>query len=221
MPQTLFTARSGGVSSGEFTSLNLALHVGDSTNDVMVNRERLALALSQSPPIYMNQVHGNLAVEVTSRDLDGPTADAIFTSEIGLPLVVLSADCLPILISAKGAVAAIHAGRAGLINGVIANCIQAMREIGAAEFKAQIGPAICASCYEVDLQMYLELIGRFPKLATDESRHTLDLRAEAKAQLEDLGVSVSVIDICTVESQGHFSYRRDGKTGRNAGTIVL
>ena len=221
MPQTLFTARSGGVSSREFTSFNLALHVGDLAAHVMTNRDLLASALSQRQPIYMNQVHGNLAIEVSSANSKAITADAIFTSEVGLPLVVLSADCLPILISAKGAVAAIHAGREGLINGVISNCIQAMRAIGAIDFEAQIGPAICANCYEVDMQMYLELTDRFPNLATEGSRHALNLRAEALAQLKELGVKVSIIDICTAESENYFSYRRDGKTGRGAGVIAL
>ena len=220
MAQTLFTARSGGTSKGEYASLNFGDHVGDVDVDVQANRQILTKLLSQKAPVFMSQVHGDFVVEVNS-DSYFPTADAMITREAGLPLVVLSADCLPILIAGQSVVGVVHAGRKGILNGIIAKTVQAMRAAGGSELTAIIGPAICKDCYEVDPQMYIEAISQDPSLATSDARHSLDLSASAQIQLAECGVLVSAIDICTAHGSGYFSYRRDGITGRSAGVIVL
>ncbi|CAB4544608.1 MAG: peptidoglycan editing factor PgeF [Actinobacteria bacterium] len=221
MAQTLFTARLGGISQGVYASLNLADHVGDSPAVVQSNREILSALISQKSAKFMNQVHGDQVVEVDGATDSPITADALITREPGLPLVVLAADCLPILISSKNIVAAIHAGRRGVLNGIITKAVDQMRILGADDMTATIGPAICGSCYEVSPEMYLDAVAQIPELATTIASRKLNLSAAAKSQLEHKGVGVQSIDICTAHNKNYFSYRRDGDTGRNAGVIVL
>lgn len=221
MAQILFSARRGGVSQGEFGSFNLGDHVGDTALAVENNRQILKKLLSQVSPIFMNQVHGNEVIEVDSSSISPVTADAIITRQVGLPLAVLSADCLPILIKGPKIVAAIHAGRKGLLNGIITETISRMRALGGDNLVAIIGPAICGKCYEVDLPMYLEAVSHESELATNPETHCLDLKRAARSQLLAQGVEVSDLEICTAHDSNFFSYRRDGVTGRNAGVIVL
>ena len=221
MAQLLFTARTGGVSTDEFSSLNLGDHVGDNPAAVSQNREILGNLVSQSAPVFMDQVHGDNVVEITAENRKLVTADAIITKVVGLPLVVLVADCLPILISGGSVVGAVHAGRKGILNDIISKTVLAMRNLGARELKANIGPAICRDCYEVDLQMYENALSQRAELATSPELHCLDLVAAAKSQLQSLGVETTSVDICTAHDTNYFSYRRDGQTGRSAGVIVL
>ena len=221
MAQILFSARHGGVSQGEFGSLNFGDHVGDTALAVENNRKILKNLLSQSSPIFMNQVHGNEVIEVDSNSNSPVTADALITRQAGLPLAVLCADCLPILIKGSKIVGAIHAGRRGILNGIIAETISRMRALGGDNLVATIGPAICSRCYEVDLPMYLDAISHDAELATNTETHCLDLKRAARSQLSVQGVEVSDIEICTAHDSNFFSYRRDGNTGRNVGVIVL
>jgi hypothetical protein len=221
MAQILFSARHGGLSQGEFGSLNFGDHVGDTALAVENNRKILKNLLSQVSPIFMNQVHGNEVIEVDSNSNSPVTADALITRQAGLPLAVLCADCLPILIKGSKIVGAIHAGRRGILNGIIAETISRMRALGGDNLVATIGPAICSRCYEVDLPMYLDAISHDAELATNTETHCLDLKRAARSQLSFQGVEVSDIEICTAHDSNFFSYRRDGITGRNVGVIVL
>ena len=221
MAQILFSARHGGLSQGEFGSLNFRDHVGDTALAVENNRKILKKLLSQISPIFMNQVHGNEVIEVDSNSNSPVTADALITRQAGLPLAVLCADCLPILIKGSKIVGAIHAGRRGILNGIIAETISRMRALGGDNLVATIGPAICSRCYEVDLPMYLDAISHDAELATNTETHCLDLKRAARSQLSVQGVEVSDIEICTAHDSNFFSYRRDGITGRNVGVIVL
>jgi YfiH family protein len=221
MAQILFSARHGGVSAGEFESLNLGDHVGDIALAVENNRKILKSLISQVSPIFMNQVHGNEVIEVDSNSMSPVTADALITRQVGLPLAVLCADCLPILIRGSNMVGAIHAGRKGILNGIITETISRMRALGGDNLVATIGPAICSECYEVDLPMYIDAVLHESELATNPDVHCLDLKRAAQSQLLAQGVDVSDIEICTAHDSNFFSYRRDGVTGRNAGVIVL
>jgi len=221
MAQMLFTARHGGTSVGQFDSLNLGDHVGDALEAVANNRKILQNLLSRVEPKFMNQVHGNEVVEVDENSLTQVTADALITRQVGLPLAVLSADCLPILIKGENIVGAIHAGRKGILNGIIERTISKMRAAGGNELAATIGPAICGKCYEVDVQMYLDAVAIEPNLITTLESHCLDLKKAAIAQLQKAKVSVNDLGICTAHDPNFFSYRRDGISGRNAGVIVL
>jgi len=221
MAQTLFTARAGGHSQGAYSSLNLADHVGDEPETVAANRKILGELVSQNALAFMEQVHGDTVVKVGAKTIFPVVSDALITNEPGFGLVVMAADCLPILISGENMVGAIHAGRKGVLNGIIAKTVNAMKSEGAGDLTATIGPAICRDCYEVSQEMYLEAISIIPELATSAVTHKLDLLSAAKAQLQKLGVQVLTTNICTAENVNYFSYRRDGQTGRNAGVIVL
>lgn len=221
MAQMLFTARTGGTSVGAFDSFNLGDHVGDASKSVEDNRRILQNLLSQSEPKFMNQVHGNEVVEVDENTQSPITADALITRTKGIPLAVLSADCLPILVTGENVAAAIHAGRKGILNGIISSTIERIRSKSSGELSATIGPAICEKCYEVSLDMYLDAIHLEPSLATNPETHCLDLKRAAIRQLQANEVKVNDLGICTAHNPNYFSYRRDGITGRNAGVVVL
>lgn len=227
MAQTRFTSRTGGVSSGAFADFNLATHVGDSSDAVSSNRARLAelIGIPKTQIFYMNQVHGADVAEVgaSCSAATTPTADALFTRDPGIALVVLVADCIPLLLSSPSAIAAVHVGRKGLVAGVLASTLARFFASGvsAAEISADLGASICVDCYEVDLGTYREVARAHPATATDEMRHHLDLSAGLLAELDRAGISARASQECTMHSSDYFSYRRDGVTGRQAGVIWL
>jgi YfiH family protein len=205
-----------GISSG-----NLGDHVGDDPVLVAQNRSKLKDLLSLSKIIYMSQVHGNEVIRVNSDTNSQSECDALITTDKSVGLAVLSADCLPILVSSQIAVAAIHAGRKGIVNGIIPKTIGQMAALGATNFEAIIGPAICGDCYEVDSTMYTELTSEYPALASKDGRTNLDLISGALSQLQSSGVAAEFVHICTKESTDFYSYRRLQNTGRQAGVISL
>jgi YfiH family protein len=143
-------------------------------------------------------------------------------------LGVLVADCLPVLLADPAArvVAVAHAGRRGLLAGVLPRVVAAMAALGAqpAGIRASVGPAAGGCCYEVPAQMQEEAVASVPELLATTSWGTpsLDLRAGAVAQLRGLGLSaVTTAGGCTIEDESFYSYRRSGRTGRFAGVVVL
>ncbi len=223
-----FTDRHGGRSVGPYASLNLARHVGDDPAAVATNRDLLARALDVPSErlVAMSQVHGT-AVAVVDGPTAEPTADALVTAATGLALVVLVADCVPVLLAdaESGVVGAVHAGRAGTVAGVLPRAVAAMVGLGARaeQIRASLGPSVCAGCYEVPRAMHDDAVTVEPALAATSNRGTLalDLRAGLVAQLRAVGVTaIEVSAVCTARSPEHFSYRRDGVTGRFAGVVV-
>jgi YfiH family protein len=217
-----FTDRSGGVSQGAFASFNLGDHVNDAPSDVQANRE--ILQSKYGAVQFMNQVHGSRIAIIESVTDEVPTADALVTGIAGITLAVMVADCIPLLLISPEAVAAVHVGRRGLVNGVAIRTIDLMREMGATQIRAELGPAICGSCYEVSPEVADEVLSLHPlALAqTPAGTPSLDLPKALKASLNLAGIS-EIMDsqICTVESPDHFSYRRDGVTGRQVGLVSL
>lgn len=203
---------------------NLGLHVGDSESEVINRRLHLRKTLSLSQVYFMNQTHSDIVSEVDGNSgiID---ADAIFTREKGIGLAVLAADCLPILIRSDIAVAAVHAGRAGMINLIAAKTILAMQAVGATNFEAIIGPSICGDCYEVPQDMYEAVIAKHPDAATSSVLHCLNLQSEVATQLTSLGVEVLNMGICTREFDDFYSHRRSQSQalseGRQVGVIYL
>ena len=209
------------MSEGNYESMNLALHVLDESEKVEANRARLRSEFSATQMIFMNQSHGNEVAEVDFTTVAAPNVDAIFTRSRGLPLAVLVADCIPLLLHSAGAVAAIHVGRKGMVNGIIEKVVQLFHHYSEDLISADIGPAICGNCYEVDVLMYEEVIARVPASATSHELHSLDLPAGVISILSDLGVTTMNWNICTLESGHHYSYRGGSITGRQAGVIAL
>lgn len=216
-----FTNRAGGVSTGSFASLNLGIHVGDEISDVLRNRQAVADSLGEIQ--YMKQVHGERVAVIESVVDDEPTADALVTGIPGITLAVQVADCIPLLLSSSQAVAAVHVGRKGLANNISRKTLEVMRDMGATTITALIGPSICGRCYEVSEEIYREIVELHPLSASRTSAQTyaLDLPAALQEVLKSEGVTVIDHNICTVESQDLFSYRRDGITGRQAGFVSL
>lgn len=203
---------------------NLALHVGDDPGAVRRRRERLEATIGIEPRglRFMNQVHGT-AVAVMDRGSGTPEADAMVSR--ALPLAVMVADCIPVLLaggSPDGPVlAAVHAGRPGVANGVIPSAVESMRSLGASGIKAWLGPSICGSCYEVPPALRDEVAAAVPATwsATSWGTPGLDLPAGARSQLEDAGVEVEYAGPCTLETESLYSYRRNRDTGRFAGLV--
>lgn len=227
-----FTDRWGGVSAVPYEELNLGGAVGDDSGAVRANRELAAKSLGIDPGrvVWMNQVHGK-DVAVVDRpwgDSPVPRVDAIVTAERGLALAVLTADCTPVLLAdpVAGVVAAAHAGRPGMVAGVVPAALRAMMELGAepSRIVARTGPAVCGRCYEVPEEMRAEVSAVEPAAYAETSWGTpaVDVTAGVQAQLDRLGVrDREQSPVCTRESGDHFSYRRDRTTGRLAGYVWL
>ncbi|MFM1749898.1 MAG: hypothetical protein RL658_39 [Actinomycetota bacterium] len=215
----IFTNRLGGVSKDPFTSANLGDHVGDEAASVLENRAQLESQIGM-PIVFMNQVHGDTVVLVEEKT-NTPTCDSLITTERKLAVAVMVADCIPLLLKSDVAVAAVHVGRKGLMNGVARKTIDAMRDLGAEVIHSYIGPNICGSCYEVGADIFNEVVSKYP--SSDSSNRTgkatLDLVSGLKTDLKD----TVLLDLssCVLEDKNSFSYRRDGITGRQAGVIWL
>ncbi|WP_320775689.1 peptidoglycan editing factor PgeF [Streptomyces sp. CRN 30] len=230
-----FTDRWGGVSAAPYEQLNLGGAVGDDPDAVLTNRELAAKSLGIDPAavVWMNQVHGaDVAVVDGPWSSAGsstvPAVDALVTARRGLALAVLTADCVPVLLAdpAAGVVAAAHAGRPGMVAGVVPAAVRAMVELGAepSRIVARTGPAVCGRCYEVPGAMRAEVSAVEPGAYATTSWDTpaVDVSAGVHAQLERLGVhDREQSPVCTFESGDHFSYRRDRTTGRLAGYVWL
>lgn len=225
-----FTDRWGGASTGPYAELNLAGHVGDDPDAVERNRAALLAALPGARSLaFMDQVHGStVAVVGRGGSAEPPKADALITAEPGVALVVLSADCVPVLLAGAsgGPVAAVHAGRRGVEGGAVTATLAVLEQHGVRRgtVAAVIGPAVCGRCYEVPTRMRTAVATAWPGAASTTRAGTpaLDLPAAVEAQLRQEGVgNVTRLAICTVESPGLFSHRRDGVTGRIAGVVWL
>lgn len=203
---------------------NLALHVGDDPAAVRERRARLERSIGVAPQSlrFMNQVHGT-TVAVMGPESALPEADAMVSQ--GLPLAVMVADCIPVLLAGESGtgpvLAAVHAGRPGVANGVLPAAVDSMKSLGASRIRAWLGPSICGSCYEVPAALRDEVAALVPASRSTTSWGTpaLDLPAGARSQLEAAGVDVEYAGPCTLETETLFSYRRDQNTGRFAGVL--
>ncbi|HEX6342853.1 peptidoglycan editing factor PgeF [Umezawaea sp.] len=225
----VLTTRDGGVSKPPYESFNLGDHVGDDPAAVAANRKRLAegIGLDGERLVWMEQVHGR-TVTAVSGPLAAPAeaTDALVTAEPGLALVVLTADCVPVLLGdpVAGVVGAVHAGRVGARVGVVPAAVKAMVELGAAVERIEVllGPAVCGKCYEVPAAMMADVEKHLPGSASKSraAKPALDLRAGLWAQLAGLGVGKLGVDPrCTFEERTLFSHRREPGTGRLGGVI--
>jgi YfiH family protein len=217
-----FTNRLGGISQGVYSSLNLGDHVGDELADVLANRQ--IIEKLHGPVQFMNQVHGGRIVIIESVTDEQPTADALVSGIPGVTLAVMVADCIPLLLISPQVVAAVHVGRRGLVNEIALKTLDLMREMGAQDISAIIGPAICGTCYEVSSEIFDEVVAQFPLASskTNSGTYALDLPKALTAALMSNGVkSITDQKLCTVENQELFSYRRDGVTGRQVGLVSL
>ncbi|HSF98010.1 MAG TPA: polyphenol oxidase family protein [Ornithinibacter sp.] len=215
------TDRSAGVSTGPYAGLNLGAHVDDDPAAVRENRRLLEQRLGR-PVVYMDQCHGAGVVVVDSVPTVPPACDAVVSRSVDLALAVLVADCVPVLLSGNGVVAAVHAGRPGLVAGVVPATLAVMAELGAGPVDAVVGPSVCGRCYEVPGVMREAAAAVQPVAATVSWTGTpaVDVAAGVVAQLHEGGVDVRWVPGCTRERPDLYSYRRDGATGRFAGVVA-
>lgn len=225
-----FTDRAGGRSPAPFAGLNLGAHVGDDPDAVAANRGLVEAELGM-PLVVADQVHGADVLHVTREVLAGPrtatgavgTADALVTDLPGLALGVIVADCTPVLVHDQDGplVGAAHAGRPGMLAGVVPALLAAMRDLGAGRLEAVVGPSVCGRCYEVPAAMRDDAALTAPAAVavTWQGTPAIDVASGVVAQLADAGVAVTWLPGCSREDERLYSYRRDGTTGRYAGVI--
>lgn len=227
--KAILTTRRGGDSRPPYDSLNLARHVGDEPSVVAQNRSLLRQACNlPGEPFWLQQVHGCDVADVT-RDLPGCEADAVYSRTPGQVCAVMTADCLPLLMTdrAGAEVCAVHAGWRGLAGGVIESAVSRFR----AETQALLvwlGPAIGPQAFEVGDDVYRSFVSQCAEDAqafsrNDRGRWLADIYQLARLRLARLGVGyVGGGDYCTFSQPSlFFSYRRDGVTGRMASLIWL
>lgn len=225
------TTRAGGVSAPPYESFNLGDHVGDDPAAVAANRSRLAASIGVDDDhlVWMEQIHSR-NVTVVSGPLSEPVeaTDALVTAVPGLALAVLTADCVPLLLSDDEAqvVAAVHAGRVGARVGIVPAVLRAMIGLGARPERigAFLGPAASGDRYEVPAAMAADVEQHLPGSRTRTAKGTdgLDLRAGIRRQLQTVGVAAVAEDPrCTIGDPMLFSHRRGAPTGRLASVIWI
>lgn len=221
----LSTTRLFGFSQPPFDTNNMGLGLGDNDDHVLQNRQQL-VELLQLPgePQWLRQTHSThciIAEEDKNRE-----ADAAITRSCNHPLVILTADCLPIMLSNRqgNEIAAIHAGWKGLARGIIENTLSKIKN-SAVEMLAWIGPAICQRCYEVDEQVYQSFLDAYPfsqqAFRPLNKKWLANLPLIAELILNSHGIKmVFQSGLCTLELKNElYSYRRTPQTGRIATLI--
>ena len=216
------TNRAGGSSSAQFSSFNLADHVGDDPRSVAENRRVLANLLQVDSVKVLDANHG-CDVQIVNYDSVVMPGDGMVTKSVNLGLVALAADCVPFaLVDPIAQIVAVgHCGWKGLVTGLPKALAQSFIEQGgdSARATAVLGPAICSQCYEVDGNRVHQLAEICPRSVADENH--LDIRAGVAEQLGGFGFVIEHIFACTLESPDLYSYRRDGITGRHALAVVI
>lgn len=218
-----YTDRRGGCSAKQFNGLNLGLHVGDDSISVGRNRASLPFA---SQIQWLNQVHSADVLTISENKPEPVTADAVYTRHIGVGCVVMTADCMPLLMwDNKGQeIAAVHAGWRGLASGIIENTLSKF-ESPVSELNVWLGPTIKQHNFEVGEDVLLQFCSDYQHHFTEtkNGKYLFNLHATARQKLQNAGVaSISLDGRCTYDNEELFySYRRDGVTGRQAFGIIL
>jgi polyphenol oxidase len=213
--RVVFSTRLGGVSTGRFASLNLGRRSGDDVELVDENRRRLCAAIGADPErLTVNYQTHSAVVRHAAAGERGEPGDGLWTDEQGVPMLVLTADCVPIAIARRDGVglAVLHVGWRGLLAGIVEAGVRAV----GGRVAAAVGPAIGPCCYEVGP----DVAGRFD--ADLVRGGTLDLWSAVERRLHGAGCGeVERIDVCThCNPDFFFSYRRDGKPYGGQGVLA-
>ena len=232
-----FTTRHNGNSKIPYKSNNLAFHVGDSHKDVMSNHKELAdkMGYELDRLVYMRQIHSDIIVVVDNDHNfnNPPECDALITNMPQTPIMVMTADCAPVLLfdKEKNVITAVHAGRAGAFGNIIPKTVRKMHDVFGSrpkEIIAVIGPSIHGCCYEVgkDIADEAAIDGFGYAVSIKDKKFYLDINTILSRQLEKSGIepkNTEDMNICTAcRNDLFFSYRADSqKTGRMAGVIFL
>ncbi len=219
--------RHGGVSQAPYDTLNLALHVGDNPKNGIENRVLLSqkAGFEIKNLIYMDQVHSN-HIEVIEHAMVNKidSCDGVLTKETNIPLLVMVADCIPIVFydPVKHIVGVAHAGRNGTFQKIATQIVERMRdEFGSnpKDLLVAMGTSIHSCCYEVGEEIVSIVTANFGDkyLEIRDGRYYLDLQTMNLDQLLEAGVlreHIEISSVCSCCDKNYFSYRRDGITGR-------
>ena len=240
-----FTQRTGGRSRPPYDSLNLAGHVGDETGAVDENRAALLRALGlagvRDRLTTAEQVHGSTVRRVSGAEIGMgafasrggpapvPETDALLTTEVETPLLLMYADCVPVVLVASGpvrAVAVVHAGWKGALARLPAKAARQLAQAAGSapqDLVAYIGPHIGPCHYEVDSQRLSQFADAFDTIAAAQGR--LDLGAVVSESLREVGVPLSNVvraNMCTAEkTDAYYSFRAEGVTGRHGALAAI
>jgi len=214
---------------------NLAFHVNDDPDRVLKNHQHLAQELDYKVEtlVHMKQIHSNSVHIVTNNDTfyKPPTCDALITDKQKSPLMVMIADCSPILFynPKKEVIAVAHTGRAGAFDNIVNNVIESFVndfDANPADIFASVGPAICSKCYEVGEEIAQEAKQKNYGYALEQkgNKYFLNIRSILKKQLHECGLNTANIEITTECSKcdtRFYSYREDKACGRFSGVLLL
>ena len=228
--QAISTTRQGGVSLPPYASLNFGLHVDDVEAHVLENRRYLCDSLSlPEEPFWLDQTHSTVVVDVDSNNCE-TVADASISRQLGKVCVVMTADCLPVLLSSKEGtvIAAAHAGWRGLNDGILEATISKM-EVATQDLYAWLGPAIGSERFEVGTEVRRAFLAnnfeseKAFKPGLVKGKWLADIYSLARIRLNALGVvNIYGGGFCTyTDKERFFSYRREKKTGRMASLIWM
>ncbi|MFT6984464.1 MAG: YfiH family protein [Psychromonas sp.] len=227
------TTRLGGRSLGAYQGLNLGLHVADNPSVVLNNRALLAEQLSLPPSLcWLKQTHSTILHKLENNSGSGHEADAVWTSSSNKPCIVMTADCLPVLVTDKQGsfVCAIHAGWRGLCDGIIEKSLSTICDalkIDSTELLVWLGPCIGKSAFQVGDDVRSQFITQNKDAESAfiavNGRWLAYLQLLARLRLAPFNVAqISASEHCTFnEPDLFYSYRRDGQTGRMASLIWL
>jgi len=213
-----FSTRLGGVSSGAFASLNLGLLTDDEPGNVEENRRRLCAEVDADPGrLAMNRQEHAATVRRAQAGRRGEPGDGLWSDEPGIPMLKLAADCVPVAVARtdRPALALLHAGWRGLLEGVVAAGVAAL----GGRARAAVGPAIGPCCYEVGPDVAAPFAARFgPSVVRGKA---VDLWSATERALRAAGVAdVERFDVCTsCHPELFFSHRRDGGVTGRQGVI--
>jgi len=234
----IFSTRDGGVSKTPFSSNNLAFHVSDNSDDVLNNHQTLAeqMGYNHSDLVHMRQIHSDkiIVVDPEQHNFENPPeCDALITNLTNIPLMVMVADCTPVLFfdPSQRVIAVAHAGRTGAVKRIVAKTINRIcDDFGSKveDITVVLGPSIGACCYEVGEKIANEVKDEGYGFAVVDKNgsYYLEVNAIIHKQLNESGIKkehIEDLNICNAcENQDFFSYRADKqKTGRIAGVLML
>jgi len=228
-----FSTRQGGVSNGPYSTLNLGIYTDDVADCVVENHLRFKAAVQRkgSNMVIYTQVHEANVVDARSAFSDGskrPEADGMFTNDDAQILTVLAADCLPVALVARGAVAMIHCGWRGIGRCIVGSGVRALTDalgVRSDDISVFIGPGIGQCCYEVgsDVRSAISGLGHGDKFFEGKNLDLAGVVCEELIASRVTPSQVHAVDVCTACNEAYFfSHRRDGGvTGRQGGSVWI
>ena len=224
--------------NGGFQSFNLSCLYADAPQEVEKNLSLLKNSFVIPELVVLRQIHSNIVIDLDSEPGGNPgyqkiEGDALVTRRKNLALGVLTADCYPLIIAEpeEKIIAIAHCGRAGILKGIVENTLNAFFQKGGKKENIFIalGPGICSRHYQVDEEIIEQVKSHYPDYFSQVCRKGsqswhLDLKSLILKIILSSGIpqqNIEISELCTYEDKEFFSYRREGKTGRQLSLVML